>query len=226
MIKLRKLCVSYNSRELALDHFDLDIMQGERVAVMGPSGCGKSTLLSILGGLLRQQSGSYEFDGHDLRSFSPAQLAKFRGEQIGFVFQHFALLPHLTLQENLQVPIEHLNVSRREASYRALEMLSKVGIENLARRFPAEVSGGQAQRAAIARSIMRNPPVILADEPTGSLDDRSSSDVLELLNTLAADGTTLIVVTHNEAVADALSRTVRIDQGKIVGVATEARLSA
>jgi putative ABC transport system ATP-binding protein len=216
MIKIRELCVAYKGRELALDHLNLDIEQGERVAIMGGSGCGKSTLLAVLGGMLRQTSGEYEFRGRSLQSLSPAQLASFRGEQIGFVFQNFALLPHLTLLENLFVPMEHLKFDRNDVERRALDLLTRVGIENLADRFPSEVSGGQAQRTAIARSLMRKPPIILADEPTGSLDEQSADEVLGLLNSLSEDGTTVLVVTHSERVAQGLRRTVHMAKGMTI----------
>lgn len=217
LIEIRDLSVFYGrqTRWPALANISLAIAENERVAIMGPSGSGKSTLLSVIGGLMRPNSGSCLFRGVDLAQMSPAELAAYRGEQVGFVFQNFSLLPHLTLTENLLVPIEHLPGKARDAIPRAHALLDRVGILELADRFPGEVSGGQAQRAAIARAMMRAPPLILADEPTGSLDDDSAAEVLALLNSLANEGTTIVVVTHSQQVEQSMARTIHVDAGRI-----------
>lgn len=216
-IEIRELSVFYGKQSSgpALDQVSLSIGENERVAIMGPSGSGKSTLLSVMGGLMRPDAGSYLFRGKDLARMAPSELAAFRGEQVGFVFQNFSLLPHLTLTENLLVPVEHLPGRPADAIPRAHALLERVGILSLADRFPSEVSGGQAQRAAIARSMMRAPPLILADEPTGSLDKESAADIMALLNSLAADGATIVVVTHSPLVAQALERTIHLDGGRV-----------
>lgn len=221
LIEIRDLSVFYGrqTRWPALANISLAIAENDRVAIMGPSGSGKSTLLSVIGGLMRPNSGSCLFRGMDLARKSPAELAAYRGEQVGFVFQNFSLLPHLTLTENLLVPVEHLPGKARDAIPRAHALLDRVGILELADRFPGEVSGGQAQRAAIARAMMRAPPLILADEPTGSLDDDSAAEVLSLLNSLAREGTTIVVVTHSQQVQQAMARTIHVDGGRISATA-------
>jgi putative ABC transport system ATP-binding protein len=217
MIAIKDISVSFgNNGSLALDRVSLDIAAGESLAIMGQSGSGKSTLLAVMGGMLRANSGNYLFRGQSVSQMPPKALAQFRGREIGFVFQNFCLLPHLTLLENLLVPMEHLKPDWCEVKARAHALLEQVGISALAERLPAQVSGGQAQRAAIARALMRNPGLILADEPTGSLDEESAENILGVLKSLTAAGTTVVVVTHSAQVSDSLSRTVRIEKGRVV----------
>lgn len=218
MIKIRKLSVFYGNKQHdvpALNNLDLDINVAESVAIMGQSGHGKSTLLAVLGGMLSANAGEYLFHGKSVLDLSAKELTEFRGRQVGFVFQNFFLLPHLTLLENALVPMQHLSVPKSEKIARALRLFEQVGIAGLEQRFPSEISGGQAQRAAIARALMRDPPLILADEPTGSLDEESAENIINLLLSLAHGGTTVVVVTHSEQVAQKLGRIVRINSGRI-----------
>ncbi len=221
MIAISELSVGYDkSNRLALERVSVNITAGEALAIMGQSGSGKSTLLSVMGGMLRPTSGQYLFRGQAVSAMSPKELAEFRGREIGFVFQNFCLLPHLTILENLLVPLEHLKPDRVAVQAHALALLEQIGIGELAGRFPAQVSGGQAQRAAIARALMRNPALILADEPTGSLDEESAATVLGVLKALTNTGTTVVIVTHSAQVAAALQRTVRIEAGRVVEALT------
>lgn len=228
MIKIRNLSVAYKKSDssLALDHLNLFIDKGEQVAIMGASGCGKSTLLAVIGGMLRPTSGEYEFQGKSIFSMSTTQSALFRGEHIGFVFQNFALLPNLTILENLLIPFEHLTHDRNVVMRRATSLLERVGIAGLTNRFPREVSGGQAQRAAIARALMRNPSIILADEPTGSLDEDSADEILKLLNSFGAEGTTVVIVTHSVRVAEGMKRIIHLQKGRVVECAVLTPLAA
>lgn len=218
MIKIRNLSVNYGKKQHAapaLKDLNLDIAAGESVAIMGQSGHGKSTLLAVLGGMLNGSAGEYSFRGTSVPDLSGQALTEFRGKEVGFVFQNFFLLPHLTLLENVLVPMQHLSVSTQEKIARAHTLFEQVGIAGLEQRFPSEISGGQAQRAAIARALMRNPPLILADEPTGSLDEESAENIINLLLSLTDAGTTVVVVTHSEQVAQRLGRIVRIEAGRI-----------
>jgi putative ABC transport system ATP-binding protein len=213
MIELKEVCVEYTSKArnvVALQPATLSVQRGERLALIGPSGSGKSTLLSVLGGITKPTAGAYLFDGQLVGALSSAQMTDFRGQRMGFVFQNFFLLPHLTLIENVLVPVQHLRGDQHMWAHKAEQLLDQVGIGELKDRFPDEVSGGQAQRAAIARALMRDPSVLLADEPTGSLDDASAAGILRLLNTLSDKGTTLIVATHDASVAKELGRTITI----------------
>lgn len=219
MIKVENLCVKYKKNvkgQPALRSLNLAIDECETLAIMGQSGHGKSTLLAVLGGMLPMNEGNYYFKARNVSEFSNSELAKFRGDEIGFVFQNSFLLPHLTLLENALVPMEHVAMSMEEKKARAISLFKQVGIDELANRFPSEVSGGQAQRAAIARALMRNPSLILADEPTGSLDEISSHQVIEILLSLAKFGATVVIVTHSEKVAERFSRVIQIHNGEIV----------
>ncbi len=219
MIKIKNMYANYFSGRadsFVLNDINLEILAGETVAIMGQSGSGKSTLLAVMGGMLKTSRGQYEFRDQLVSECSAQQLTEFRGREIGFVFQNFVLLPHLTILQNLLLPTEHLAMSRKEARNRAFALLEEMGIASLVDRYPSAVSGGQAQRAAIARALMRNPSLVLADEPTGSLDEESAAQILESLKSLAAAGTTVVVVTHSAAVADSLGRTVKIEQGRII----------
>lgn len=215
MIEARDISVEYRGKAgnlIGLGRTSFTVKSGERLAIMGQSGSGKSTLLSVLGGIMQPTSGEYLFQGSPVRALRPAELVDFRGSKVGFVFQNFFLLPHLTLLENVLLPVQHLRVEKRNARAKAEQLLAQVGIGDLAHRFPREVSGGQAQRAAIARALMRDPRMILADEPTGSLDDESTVSVLRLLNALSEGGTTVIVATHDDKVAKELGRTITVER--------------
>ncbi|WP_456364635.1 macrolide ABC transporter ATP-binding protein [Priestia aryabhattai] len=199
-----------------LKDINLKIYDGEFVAIMGPSGSGKSTLMNIIGCLDRASSGSYLLNEQEISTYSDEQLAKVRNIHIGFVFQQFQLLPRLTAVENVELPMVYAGVSRKERRARAEAALEKVGLSERMKHLPSELSGGQKQRVAIARSIVNNPTLILADEPTGALDTKTSADIMEQFSKLNADGTTVVVITHEPEVAEYTSRTVIVRDGKVL----------
>ncbi|HVK74109.1 MAG TPA: ABC transporter ATP-binding protein [Kofleriaceae bacterium] len=218
MIELRRLTRVYGAgraRHLALDGIDLDVAAGELVALTGPSGSGKSTLLQILGCLDRPTSGHYRFAGVDVGGLDRARQARFRNRYIGFVFQAFHLLDDATALENVALPLVYAGAGADERRRRAARALAQVGIAALAHRRPAEMSGGQRQRVAVARALVTEPPLVLADEPTGNLDSRSTADVLDLLRAIHADGKTVVVVTHDEAVAAVATRRLEVRDGRV-----------
>jgi putative ABC transport system ATP-binding protein len=212
---VRKVYGEGRARHVALAGVDLGIDSGEMVAITGPSGSGKSTLMHILGCLDRPTHGSYHFDGYDVGGLDRRDQALFRNRFIGFVFQSFYLLDDATAAENVALPLVYAGESAAVRRARAVEALGHVGIENLADRRPTEMSGGQRQRVAIARALVTKPPVVLADEPTGNLDSRSTADVLSLLTGIHDRGITVVVVTHDERVADIASRRVVVRDGKL-----------
>jgi putative ABC transport system ATP-binding protein len=199
-----------------LKDINLKIYDGEFVAIMGPSGSGKSTLMNIIGCLDRASSGSYLLNEQEISTYSDEQLAKVRNIHIGFVFQQFQLLPRLTAVENIELPMVYAGVTRKERRARAEAALEKVGLSERMKHLPSELSGGQKQRVAIARSIVNNPTLILADEPTGALDTKTSADIMEQFSQLNADGTTVVVITHEPEVAEYTSRTVIVRDGKVL----------
>jgi ABC-type lipoprotein export system ATPase subunit len=204
---------------VALRGIDLTVGQGEFVAVVGPSGSGKSTLLHLMGALDRPTSGDVYFQGVSLRSV--ANLAAFRLRTVGFVFQSHHLLPVLTAAENVEVPLIARGVSRRERRARAHELLARVGLAHRARHYPGELSGGESQRVAVARALANDPPIILADEPTGELDSATAAEVMEVLAGLHVEGRTLVVATHNPEVAAAAERVIVLRDGRIVDSRTQ-----
>lgn len=199
-----------------LKDINLKIYDGEFVAIMGPSGSGKSTLMNIIGCLDRASSGTYLLNEQEISTYSDEQLAKVRNIHIGFVFQQFQLLPRLTAVENVELPMVYAGVTRKERRARAEAALAKVGLSERMKYLPSELSGGQKQRVAIARSIVNNPTLILADEPTGALDTKTSADIMEQFSKLNADGTTVVVITHEPEVAEYTSRTVIVRDGKVL----------
>jgi putative ABC transport system ATP-binding protein len=199
----------------ALRGVDLEIGQGEFVAVMGPSGSGKTTLLEILGCLSRPSAGSYRFRGDALDALGEPELARLRGRTIGFIFQAFNLLPRLTLAENVELPLLYQRVARAERRARAREALARVGLAHRASHRPAHVSGGERQRAAIARALVTRPSLLLGDEPTGNLDSETGGEILDLLGQIHADGGTVVVVTHDASIAERAARRLRIRDGRI-----------
>ncbi|MDP6501353.1 MAG: ABC transporter ATP-binding protein, partial [Dehalococcoidales bacterium] len=201
MIRLQDITKVYpmGKRELTvLDGVNIEIKQGELVAIMGPSGSGKSTILNLLGCLDVPTSGSYFLDGGEVSKLSSDELAQVRGQKIGFIFQTFNLLSRISALANVELGLRYVGRNDRPA---ALEALDKVGLSERAGHRPTELSGGEMQRVAIARALVKNPPLLLADEPTGNLDSRSGEEVMELLLELNAEGTTLAVVTHDEELA-------------------------
>lgn len=201
---------------LALDHVDLTVTSGEFVALVGTSGSGKSTLLQLLGCLDRADGGSYKLDGDEVSTLSDVKLAGVRNQRIGFVFQSFHLLPRLRADENVALPLRYARWPEAKRLERAAELLDRVGLSDRRHHLPTELSGGQCQRVAVARALAADPPLLLADEPTGNLDRRSSEDVLKLFQELHAEGRTIVLVTHDPGVAEIATRQVRLEDGKIV----------
>ena len=202
----------------ALDGVDLDIAPGEFVSIQGPTGGGKSTLLQLLGALDRPSAGTIVLDGTDVSTASDARLGRLRAEEIGFVFQTFNLIPTLTARENVDMALEPLRVPPAERAQRVAEALAQVGLADRSDHRPSELSGGQQQRVAIARAIVKRPRVLLADEPTGNLDEATRDEILALLEDLHAAGLTLVVVTHDSAVARRARRRLRIAGGTLTDI--------
>ena len=199
----------------AMDQVSLHIEPGEYLSIMGPSGSGKSTLLNILGLLDTPNSGTYLLDGQDVTSLSDIQLAATRSRKIGFIFQFFHLIPRLTAQQNIELPLLLAGVSRRERAERSLPLIEAFGLAERRHHRPDELSGGQRQRVAIARAVINKPAVLLADEPTGNLDRHSGADIIELMENLNHDGLTLVVVTHDPEIGERARRQIRVVDGKI-----------
>lgn len=219
LIKVRDMCKIYNPGEnevRALDHVNLEIQKGEFVAIIGHSGSGKSTLMNMLGCLDIPTSGEYFLNGKDVSEMKDNQLSEIRNEEIGFIFQGFNLIANLTAIENVELPLIYRGIGRSERHKLALEALKMVGLEQRIHHKPSEMSGGQQQRVAIARAIAAKPPVILADEPTGNLDSASTKEIMEILRGLHSSGRSVILITHDNDIADQAKRVVRILDGKIV----------
>ena len=218
MILLESVSKTYEMGEgvvRALDHVDLQVDQGDFLAIVGPSGSGKSTLMNILGLLDVPDEGRYLLDGMDVGALSDNRLASIRNEKIGFVFQSFNLLGKLTALENVKLPLSYAGVRLKEADARARKQLSLVGLEGREHHLPNQLSGGHQPRVAIARALGCEPEIILADEPTGALDSRTGVEIMELFKSLHAEGQTVILITHNQELADEAQRVVRIADGLI-----------
>ena len=199
----------------ALDRVDLTIQQNEYISIMGPSGSGKSTLMNMIGCLDTPTEGVYEFEGELVHAMDDNQLASIRNRKIGFVFQTFNLLPKATALRNVEVPLIYSNISRSERVEKAEKALTAVGLSDRMHHKPNELSGGQRQRVAIARALVNNPSILLADEPTGNLDSKSGVEIMKILDNLHNDGNTIILVTHEEYIADHADRTINLFDGKI-----------
>ncbi len=199
----------------ALDGFDIEIEKGAYIALMGSSGSGKSTLMNVLGCLDTPTSGTYILNGNDVSSLSDDNLAEIRNKEIGFVFQTFNLLPRYTALENVALPMIYAGVSKVDRLARAEKVLKKVGLGDRMDHRPNELSGGQRQRVAVARALVMNPSIILADEPTGNLDSVTSDGIMELFSEINHDGNTVIVVTHEEEIAAHAEKTIRLKDGKL-----------
>jgi putative ABC transport system ATP-binding protein len=212
---VRKTYVMGSETLDALAGINVSIPAGEYAAIMGPSGCGKSTLLNILGCLDRPSSGSYFLGGEDVSTFDDDQLSAKRGAHLGFVFQSYNLIQQLTVVENIEVPLYYQGVPEGESRERAIALAQRVGLGHRLGHRPYELSGGQQQRVGIARALVNDPLVILADEPTGNLDSSSGSDILKLLDELHAQGKTIIMVTHDPDIGRRATRVVRLRDGKI-----------
>lgn len=218
VIHLEEIRKSYylGKNELpVLKGVSLDIFKNEYVALMGPSGSGKSTLMNILGCLDTPTSGTYVLSGHDVSKMDDNDLARVRGKEIGFVFQQFNLMPRLTAAENVAIPLIYAGIGKKERMEKAMAMLEKVKLENRADHKPNELSGGQCQRVAIARALVNDPSLILADEPTGNLDTKTSIEIMEIFGAIHSSGNTVVLVTHEEDIADHARRIIRLRDGVI-----------
>lgn len=199
----------------ALDHAGMHIYRGEFVSIIGPSGSGKSTLMNIIGCLDTADAGIYMLDGIPIEDYTENELARIRNQKIGFVFQSFNLVPKLTAEENVELPLIYQGVRKNERRERVKEAMEKVKLEKRAGHLPTELSGGQQQRVAIARAIVTNPSLILADEPTGNLDSKTSEEIMEIFHELHRQGNTIVLITHDDEVARQASRSIHILDGKV-----------
>lgn len=218
MIDIKDLCKVYmvgDEKVRALDHATLHIYPKEFVSIIGPSGSGKSTLMNIIGCLDVTDAGSYHLDSLPIESYSENQLAKIRNEKIGFVFQSFNLIPKLTAEENVELPLIYQGLPKPERAERVREALERVGLTKRAKHLPTELSGGQQQRVAIARAIATRPKLILADEPTGALDSKTSQEIIDIFHELHAQGNTIVLITHDPNVAKQAARSIHILDGRI-----------
>ena len=218
MIHVENITRTYDmhgSEVRALDGVSLDVAQGEFVAITGPSGSGKSTLLNVLGCLDKPDSGSYVLDGQEVSRLDDEAISTVRNRKIGFIFQSFHLLPRLTVLENVLLPLRFTREPKPDVTARAKELLARVGLADRMDHRPTQLSGGQMQRAAIARSLILSPALLLADEPTGNLDSKSAADVLRLLDELHDQGQTIVLVTHDNDIAAHAPRHVRLRDGKV-----------
>ncbi|MBQ9872447.1 MAG: ABC transporter ATP-binding protein [Eubacterium sp.] len=218
MIKLENVCKNYQigSETIhALDHATLRIEDGEFVSIIGPSGSGKSTLMNIIGILDTADFGEYILDEIPIEDYSEKELAKIRSQKIGFVFQNFNLIPKLTAEENVELPLIYQKVKKSEREERVRVALEKVNLTRRSNHYPTELSGGQQQRVAIARAIVADPSLILADEPTGNLDSSTSKEIMEIFEGLNAQGNTIVLITHDNEVAEQAKRIIHIRDGRV-----------
>lgn len=219
MIKTINLSKVYQTDEvetLSLDKINLTVREGEFLAIMGPSGCGKSTLLNILGLIDNPSSGELYFLGKEVSKYTERQRAELRKNNIGFIFQSFNLIDELTVQENIELPLLYQKISSAERRKMAVAVMEKLQIAHRAKHFPQQLSGGQQQRVAVARAVVTQPKLILADEPTGNLDSRNGDEVMDIIKSLNAIGTTVIMVTHSPEHAQQAERVVNLFDGKLV----------
>jgi len=223
MLEVKNLIKIYKTGDLeftALNNISLKIEKGEFTAIMGASGSGKSTLMNILGCLDKMNSGKYILNGKDISFLSGDELAYIRNKEIGFVFQSFNLIPRISLLDNVQLPMMYAGIPSKERKEKALYALEKVGLSDRVRHLPNEISGGQKQRAAIARAIVNSPAVIMADEPTGNLDSKSSEDIMKIFEDLNNEGATILMVTHETDIANHTNRIIRFRDGEIISDST------
>ena len=218
MIQLKEVCKFYqvgDDRVRALDHATLHIRPREFVSIIGPSGSGKSTMMNIIGCLDVADAGQYLLDGLPIESYTENQLARIRNEKIGFVFQQFNLIQKLSAEENVELPLIYQKVPRAERQIRVREALEKVNLYQRAKHLPTELSGGQQQRVAIARAIVTRPKLILADEPTGALDSKTSREIIDIFHDLHRQGNTIVLITHDNSIAAEAERSIHILDGQI-----------
>ncbi len=219
MIDLTDITKVYRMGEVeftVLSQVSLTVQKGELIAIMGPSGSGKSTLMNIIGCLDRPTSGTYRFEHREINTLTDDELASIRNGKIGFVFQTFNLLPRFSALKNVEIPLIYSGVPARSRKERAAPLLERVGLADRMQHRPAELSGGQQQRVAVARALVNNPPLLLADEPTGNLDSRSGEEILNILTGLNKQGVTVIIVTHDKDIAARCRRIINIKDGQII----------
>lgn len=219
MIKTNNLTKIFRTEEVetvALNGVSINVEDGEFVAIMGPSGCGKSTLLNILGLLDNPNSGEYWLDGEPVGNLKEKERTRYRRGRIGFVFQSFNLIDELNVEENIALPLTYMGIPAAERKRRVHDVMKRMSISHRAHHFPHQLSGGQQQRVAIARAVVAEPKIILADEPTGNLDSKNGAEVMDMLLQLNREGTTIVMVTHNEHDASMAQRTIRMFDGNIV----------
>ncbi len=224
MIELRDITKIYQigeERVHALDHANLHVRPQEFVSIIGPSGSGKSTLMNIIGCLDVADAGEYLLDGVPIEDYTENQLAEIRNRKIGFVFQSFNLIPKLTAEENVELPLIYQKIKKTERQQRVTEALERVGLTNRAKHLPTELSGGQQQRVAVARALVTRPSLILADEPTGNLDSKTSREILQLFQELHQQGNTIVLITHDNDIARQAKRIVHILDGRLTEVTLE-----
>lgn len=218
MIEMSGVRKKYNTGKVAFEALrgiDLEVSANEFIGIMGPSGSGKSTLMNILGCLDVPSSGEYRFEGINVRNLSSNDLAEIRNKKVGFVFQAFNLLPYATAYENIEVPLLFAGVKGKQRKKRVMELLAQVGLADKANNRPTEMSGGEMQRTAIARALANKPNLILADEPTGNLDSKSGSDIINLFDMLWKDGHTIILITHDQNISQRCQKIIKLKDGKI-----------
>ena len=227
LVDLRNIYKIYGDGESeihALDGMSLQVYEHEFVAIVGASGSGKSTCMNIIGCLDIPTTGVYLLNGTDVSTMNEKELAHIRNKEIGFIFQQYNLIPKLTVIENVELPLIYRGVGASERKRKARKALERVGLADRENKFPSQLSGGQQQRVSIARALAGDPPVILADEPTGALDSKTGKEVLEFLKELNGDGTTIILITHDNGIAEQIKRVVRIQDGKIISDETKEAL--
>lgn len=218
ILNMKDITKSYvlgEEKQLILDNINLVINKGEFVSILGPSGSGKSTLMNIIGCLDVPSSGKYILNNNEVENLDESELASIRNSEIGFVFQQFQLLPRLTAQKNVELPLIYAKVPEKERKKKSKEILTRVGLSNKLKNRPNQLSGGQQQRVAIARALVTNPTILLADEPTGALDQKTGLQIIELFKELHKEGKTIVMITHDEKIAQNGSRIVKILDGKL-----------
>ncbi len=215
-VNLRKVYRSFHVETVGLESINVEIKEGEFVSIMGPSGSGKSTLLNLLAMLDKPSSGSISFMGTEVSTFGDRQRAQFRKRFLGFIFQSFNLIDELTILENVELPLQYLGLPKAERRKRAMEMMERLEVAHKKHFFPSQLSGGQQQRVAVARAVVTNPYLLLADEPTGNLDSAHGQEVMDILSKLNENGTTVILVTHSAQNAEYSQRTIHLFDGQVV----------
>ena len=219
MIQIKNLSKNFRTEEvetIALNGISMEVKKGEFIAIMGPSGCGKSTLLHILGLLDNPDEGSYLLEGEEVGHLKEKDRTRYRKGRIGFVFQSFNLIDELTVEENVDLQLKYLGIPKAERKQQVLDILRKVRLSQRAKHYPQQLSGGQQQRVSIARALVRNPAVILADEPTGALDSHTGREVLGMLQQMHDEGHTVVLITHDNSIAVQADRIIRLEDGRVV----------